>query len=844
MTPKTKYVLKGTIIATVIGVWFLGIFAPVVGALIAFFMWNKKQKAAAEAAVGLGRQYYDGDGVEKDIRKAFECWSQNIEALDAESALKLADMYRDGEVTEKDLKKAFPLYQKASRQDAEQRIMDIFEQGTDLPEYTRYAAESYTRRFENGEDELLDKLIALYTRLGDGENLKKYQIIAAKKGDRTLAAKWGKELFETDKSAAYPLLCSADGDGDPEIFFMRACILETGDGAEQNLAAAKEYYQKAMDAGYEPASRHLAPLLLKSADKSEREQAFSLYSAWADHGDADAKFKVADMLARGIGTAPDAAGALAIWRNLVETGCHAALLKIAEAYHAGSGCERDLAQAMEFAEKAVAAKVKGAKKLLDELKEEKDAEIRAEKEAILNAAIAACDNDATGEAELQVARLYEAGKVAAKSPKKAFEYYQKAADKGNAEALFRLGKIAEDGNGTLHLRPDIAQALELYERAGKQGSREAEKALAKIRGKIKELERVIIADYGVITGTQGGIDRTKLHNLEDFLPEYFEYEIPRSLTCAMHYRKYLVKNDRLNEEYPDSDEVRDLAIGFLSADLAGDSEKCWHYARKLISQGVYWPLGAFIREPMEDGNMEEALPLLCAMEKHGCLEAAAFMPKIREILKAGKNEELQKLYDVSVKQAKKIDAKWLERLSREMDDFPFMYSDPDADETADDAERYSLNDLDEAEKSSDPERREWAESRSEILKPAFLAFKSGDVSVIDKFATLLENVLQQKYESRKYDPHLPIPKMNMSMGGDHLVYLYCNLVWRCHDLGHMRRFKNIFNEENTTDLEYFGLLIDSWRRHRIDDGDMLFGLMAMMTMEDKIYTDEFLYGLE
>ena len=42
MTPKTKYVLKGTIIATVLGVWFLGIFAPVVGALIALWLWKKK----------------------------------------------------------------------------------------------------------------------------------------------------------------------------------------------------------------------------------------------------------------------------------------------------------------------------------------------------------------------------------------------------------------------------------------------------------------------------------------------------------------------------------------------------------------------------------------------------------------------------------------------------------------------------------------------------------------------------------------------------------------------------------------------------------------------------------
>ena len=154
--------------------------------------------SAKGAAIELGRRYYDGDGVERDLRKAFEFWNRNIEALDAETALKLADMYRDGEVTEKNLKKAFSLYKKAPRQDAESRIMEIFNQGVDLPEYTRYAAESYVRRLENGEGDLLDKIIELYTSLNDSEKLKKYQIIAAQKGDRTLAAKWGKELFKTD----------------------------------------------------------------------------------------------------------------------------------------------------------------------------------------------------------------------------------------------------------------------------------------------------------------------------------------------------------------------------------------------------------------------------------------------------------------------------------------------------------------------------------------------------------------------------------------------------------------------------------------------------------------------
>ena len=738
--------------------------------------------------------------------------------------------------------------------------MEIFEQGVNLPEYARYAAESYVRRFENGENDLLDKIIELYTSLNDGENLKKYQIIAAQKGDRTLAAKWGKELFKTDKTAAYPLLCAADGERDPEIFFLRARILETGDGTATDLSAAKEYYRKAADAGYEPAARNLAGLLRKSTEKSELEQAFSMYRVWADNGDADAKFEVAEMLAQGIGTAPDAAGALVIWRELAETGYNAALLKISEACHTGSGCERDLARAIGFAEKAVAAKVKGAKKMLDELKAEKDAEIRAEKEAILNAAVAACENDATGEAELQVARLYETGKVAPKSPKKALEYYQKAAEKGNAEALFRLGKIAEDGNSALRLRPDIARALELYERAGKRGSGEAEKALENIQSKIADLEKKI---RELSFSDQGALMKLLMHSTP---AKYIEHEIQHSYYCGILYgglglnksadlNKTLVANlsyaekdwTTTDQKYWDSDDVKELTIGFMWANGNNDSEKCWHYAGKLISHGVYWPIFGFLAQcdTEDEDDLRRYLIILCAMKMHGCLEAAHIFEEIHDSKKDPKN------WNTAFELAKKINVEWLEELSQAID-FPFISESDESKDTGKDAATsaeasgfpkfYSMNDLDEAAKSSNPEVKNWAENRMEILKNSFVAIKEDNINALDCWATLLENTLERKFSQEKYNPRISTPQMTemgMTAGGDHLLYLYCNLVWRCHALGYARRFKEILNENNTTDMEYACEWIAAIKRHQID-AEWLAGVVGIMLIDDKILSDAFL----
>ena len=740
MTPKTKYVLKGAVIGTVAGVWFLSFLAPVVGALVALWMWKKK--SSPEAAIELGRRYYDGNGVTRDLRKAFECWSGNAEALDAETALKLADMYRDGEVTDKDLKKAFPLYKKAPRQEAEQRIMEIFERGVNLSEYTRFAAESYARRFENGDNDLLDKIIELYTSLNDGENLKKYQIIAAQKGDPVLAAKWGKELFKTDKAAAYPLLCAADGERDPEIFFLRARILETGDGAVTDLPAAKEYYRKAADAGYGPAARNLAGLLRKSTEKSEQTQAFALYRAAAERGDAEAKYELAGMLAQGIGTEPDAARAMVMWRELAATGYSAALPDIAEAYRTGTGCDRDLTRAVEFAEKAVAAEVKGAKKLLDALKADREEEIKAEKQAALDAAIAACDNDATGEAELNVARLYEAGETDEESPEK-IEYYRKAAAKGNAEALYRLGKIEEDDQS------DIARALELYESAAKRGSGEAKKALAEVRNKIEQLERDIKEYVASYTEGEGDPDELFAH-----IPlKYAEYEIPYSFLCGLQYFKNLIYLDE--KACRDSDDVKDLAIGFIKADLDHDNENCWHYAAKLLSLGVYWPLLGFFDKFSDD--LEKSLPFICAMKMHGCLEAAGILAHLRT--EAESDTEWNDMWNNAVEQAKGINAEWLEKRSHEMK-FPSMSGDDESDDSEEETTTssgasgfpkfYSLNELDEAFKSDNPEVKNWAACRSLLVEQSIGVMWTHDgdqksIACLKAWLDLTGKVLTERY---------------------------------------------------------------------------------------------------
>lgn len=60
--------------------------------------------------------------------------------------------------------------------------------------------------------------------------------------------------------------------------------------------------------------------------------------------------------------------------------------------------------------------------------------------------------------------LYNLGNICSElwDSKTAFEYYTKAAEKGNGRALFKLGVMYENGNG---IKEDIQKALEYYNRA-------------------------------------------------------------------------------------------------------------------------------------------------------------------------------------------------------------------------------------------------------------------------------------------------------------------------------------------------------------------------------------------
>ena len=76
------------------------------------------------------------------------------------------------------------------------------------------------------------------------------------------------------------------------------------------------------------------------------------------------------------------------------------------------------------------------------------------------------------DAQVAIGQAYEKGVDTATDKVEATKWYRKAADQGNAEAMFRLGRIVSEGAQGVKKSPELA--AKLYESAAKQGHVEAE----------------------------------------------------------------------------------------------------------------------------------------------------------------------------------------------------------------------------------------------------------------------------------------------------------------------------------------------------------------------------------
>ncbi|KAL0094924.1 hypothetical protein J3Q64DRAFT_1716540 [Phycomyces blakesleeanus] len=274
------------------------------GKLNEAFITSSRGKAIGQAAGFLGRMYWRGEGVEPNVKTAYQWFELGAQFGDANSQNGLGMMYMEGIVVSRNREKAIEYFKKAANQENPDAQVNL------AVEYMRH-------------ESTLPMAIRLFTMAADAKHILAYWNLAqlnyagvGLKASCQMAVSFYKSIAERGDwlnptvETAYKLYTKGDREG------------------------ALIYYMLAAEKGYEVAQSNVAYLLdtdkqlLKLSmlgimeapprNKEEEELALIYWSRSANQNNVDSRVKMGDYYYRGIGTHVDYEKAAACYRVAAE----------------------------------------------------------------------------------------------------------------------------------------------------------------------------------------------------------------------------------------------------------------------------------------------------------------------------------------------------------------------------------------------------------------------------------------------------------------------------------------------------------------------------------------------
>lgn len=247
--------------------------------------------------------------------------------------------------------------------------------------------------------------------------------------------------------------------------------------------------------------------LAENSDPETMQQAKQIYAGLAEKGDPDAQLKLAYMLEKGLGSAPDLAGAQRWYTAAAEQGNARAQYLLGQFYQLGQNGAPDYSLAKQWYQKATKELPEAFVTLgfIDEtvnddypqaLKAYEQAASKGNALGIYDLALMYLYGKGTPvnyqkarnlfteaaaqgvhEAMNQLGGIYFNGLGQSRDEQQALSWYKKAAALGNSNALYQLGLLSETGVTTAI---DFNEALKNYQEAAKKGNEKAILALARM----------------------------------------------------------------------------------------------------------------------------------------------------------------------------------------------------------------------------------------------------------------------------------------------------------------------------------------------------------------------------
>jgi TPR repeat protein len=265
-------------------------------------------------------------------------------------------------------------------------------------------------------------------------------------------------------------------------------LYEKGQGVAQDYGKAREQYQKAADADNPLAMNNLGALYVNGQGVAQDYgKAREWFQKAADAGNALAMNNLGVLYLRGLGVAQDYGKASEWFQKAADAGISAAAYTLGTLYQTGQGVAQDYGKANEWLQKAVNAGNTNAMYNLGLLYIHGQGVVKDYGKAsqlFQKAADADIPN-----AMNNLGVLYLRGLGVAQDYGKASEWFQKAADAGISAAAYTLGVLYMHGLGVAQ---DYGKANEWLQKAADAGDMDAMNAL----GVLYQNGNGVAKDYG------------------------------------------------------------------------------------------------------------------------------------------------------------------------------------------------------------------------------------------------------------------------------------------------------------------------------------------------------------
>ena len=436
----------------------------------------------------LALQYFYGDGVDVDMKKAVELWTATSNQGDRDSQYNLGDCYYNGEGVERNIKEAIKWWTLSANQrcaDAQVALGKCYYEGDGVEVNYQKAVEYFEAAAKKG------LVIAQYNlgncySLGEGVNVNfekavELWTLAASEGDADSQFNLGEYYSDgdkdTEKAIEWWTLAANQGNTDAQ-FGLGLYFSEGKGGVGKDIGKAMKWWTLAAIQGNTDAQFNLGYHFLEGKGGVEKniEEGLKWITLAAHKGDADSQCALGNCYYSGEGVELNINRAVEWWTMAAyqEEGDADAQYNLGDCYFYGEGVRKDRKKAIELW------------------------------------TMAANKNNAG--AQFTLGECYFYGKGVKKNKKKAVELWTLASNEGDTDALFALGNCYLNGEG---VKEDKKKALDCFSLAANDGHADSQYLLGlcyQYEDDLVEVNEMQAAEWYSLAAAQGHVHAIKALN--------------------------------------------------------------------------------------------------------------------------------------------------------------------------------------------------------------------------------------------------------------------------------------------------------------------------------------------